>query len=69
MSLAGKTMVVTGGAGVLGNAVAEVARAQGADVVLLDVVTDFSSDLGVTHTVDLTDASQVAECFAATDLR
>ena len=36
MSLAGKTMVVTGGAGVLGNAVAEVARAQGAEVVLLD---------------------------------
>ena len=65
MSLAGKTMVVTGGAGVLGNAVAEVARAQGAEVVLLDVVADFSSDLGVTHTVDLTDAQQVAECFAA----
>ncbi len=65
MSLTGKTMVVTGGAGVLGNAVAEVAKLQGAEVVLLDVVPGFSSELGVTHTVDLTDARQVAECFSA----
>ncbi|MDA9096044.1 SDR family oxidoreductase [Porticoccaceae bacterium] len=65
MSLQGKTMVITGGAGVLGNAVATVAKAQGAEVVLLDVVPDFTSELGVTYTVDLTDPAQVAVCFSA----
>jgi NAD(P)-dependent dehydrogenase (short-subunit alcohol dehydrogenase family) len=38
MRLEGKTMVVTGGAGVLGQAVAGMAKANGAEVVLLDVV-------------------------------
>jgi NAD(P)-dependent dehydrogenase (short-subunit alcohol dehydrogenase family) len=63
MQLSGKTMVVTGGAGVLGQAVAEVAKAKGAQVVLLDVLADFHSELGDTYTVDLTDADSVARCF------
>ena len=40
MSLAGKRIVITGGAGVLGQGVAQAAQSQGADVVLLDVVAD-----------------------------
>ncbi len=63
MQLDGKTMVVTGGAGVLGQAVAEVAKNNGANVVLLDVVPDFVSDLGETYSLDLTDAQAVAACF------
>ena len=63
MVLEGKKVVVTGGAGVLGNAVGEVAKGQGADVVLLDVVADFSASFATTHSVDLTDRNQVATCF------
>lgn len=65
MGLENKTLVVTGGAGVLGQAVARVARAQGADIVLLDIVDDFTSDLGSYHKVDLTDASQVEEILGS----
>ncbi len=64
MRLDGKTMVVTGGAGVLGQAVAAVAKDHGANVVLLDVVPDFTSELGRTLTVDLTDQDAVQSCFA-----
>jgi NAD(P)-dependent dehydrogenase (short-subunit alcohol dehydrogenase family) len=64
MTLKGKKVVVTGGAGVLGDAVGQVAQSQGADVALLDVVPDFTSALGSTHTVDLTDREQVTSCFA-----
>ena len=64
MGLDGKRMVVTGGAGVLGQAVGKVARNQGAEVLLLDVVPDFTSEIGQTFSVDLTDAGQVAACFA-----
>lgn len=63
MSLAGKKIVVTGGAGVLGAAVGQVAKSQGAEVALLDVVPGFESSIGTTHTVDLTDAPSVAACF------
>lgn len=63
MVLEGKKVVVTGGAGVLGNAVGEVANAQGADVVLLDVIADFDAPFAATHSVDLTDRDQVAACF------
>lgn len=56
-------MVVTGGAGILGHAVAEMAKAKGAEVVLLDVVEDFTSDLGDAYSVDLVDADAVANCF------
>ncbi len=64
MQLDGKIMVVTGGAGILGQAVASRAKALGAQVVLLDVVPDFHSDLGRTYTVDLTDTAAVQACFA-----
>ena len=63
MNLADKTMVVTGGAGVLGQAVATEARDQGASVILLDVVA-FQSDLGTTLSVDLTDPDAVASAFS-----
>ncbi len=59
-----KKMVVTGGAGVLGAAVAQAAKAHGAEVVLLDVVANFDTDLGAAFTVNLTDAEQVRACFA-----
>jgi len=62
--LSGKKVVVTGGAGVLGQAVGEMAQSNGAEVVLLDVVPNFVSALGDTHTVDLTDALAVTECLA-----
>ncbi len=60
--LENKTIIVTGAAGVLGNAVAARARAMGATVELIDVVDGFESDLGRCHTVDLTDARAVAQC-------
>lgn len=63
LDLKQKTMVVTGGAGVLGQAVARVAHDAGARVVLLDVVQDFASDLGETHTVNLMDLGGVRQCF------
>jgi len=62
--LANKTLLVTGGAGVLGHAVASCAKTQGAQVVLLDVVADFTSELGAYHQVDLTDPAQVNQCFS-----
>lgn len=58
-----KHVVVTGGAGVLGQAVAQTARQYGARVSLVDVVTDFTSPLGDTHAVDLTDAQAVQSLF------
>ena len=61
--LEGKKIVVTGGAGDLGDAVALCVKRHGAEVVLIDVVPDFGSDLGPTYTVDLTDNSQVASCI------
>ncbi len=61
--LADKKIVVTGGAGVLGAAVARTAAEHGAAVVLLDVVDAFDESLGVGHTVDLTDPAAVQSCF------
>ena len=65
MQLNGKKVIVTGGAGILGHAVGAAAVAQGAEVVLLDVVPDFKSELGATYSLDLTDAQAVLACFAA----
>jgi NAD(P)-dependent dehydrogenase (short-subunit alcohol dehydrogenase family) len=63
MQLDGKKIVVTGGAGVLGQAVGEVAKEQGATVVLIDIVPGFVSDLGECYGIDLTNEQAVAECF------
>ncbi|MGK0257026.1 MAG: NAD(P)-dependent dehydrogenase (short-subunit alcohol dehydrogenase family) [Candidatus Azotimanducaceae bacterium] len=62
--LKGKRIVITGGAGVLGQAVAQVASRHGAEVVLLDVIDGFESDLGPTFCVDLTNAADLAAVFS-----
>ena len=64
MSLAGKTAVVTGAAGVLGAAVAEECEAQGARTVLIDVAAGFADGSGARLELDLTDAAAVAEAIA-----
>ena len=64
MELTGKRVVVTGAAGVLGQAVAARSVALGASVVMLDIVEDFSSTPGDTRCVDLTDAGAVETCIA-----
>jgi len=56
-------MVVTGGAGVLGQGVAQAAQSQGADVVLLDVVADAPDLVGSLIQVDLTDPISLKQCF------
>ena len=63
MSLAGKRIVITGGAGVLGQGVAQAAQSQGADVVLLDVVADAPDLVGSLIQVDLTDPTSLKQCF------
>ena len=63
MSLAGKRIVITGGAGVLGQGVAQAAQSQGADVVLLDVVADAPDLVGSLIEVDLTDPTNLKQCF------
>ena len=64
MDLTGKRVIVTGAAGVLGQAVAARSVALGAAVVMLDIVEDFSSTLGETRCVDLADAAAVERCIA-----
>ena len=61
--LDGKVCVVTGAAGALGNVVAATAAGYGAEVVLVDVVPDFTTDLGRYLCVDLTDSDAVAEAM------
>jgi NAD(P)-dependent dehydrogenase (short-subunit alcohol dehydrogenase family) len=60
----GRKVVVTGGAGILGQAVASRVKALGGTPVMLDIVDGFISDLGPTHSVDLTDATAVEACIA-----
>ena len=62
-SLAGKKIVITGAAGGLGAGVAKVAFDQGAEPVLLDVVDNFTSELGQAYSVDLLDAAAVQAVF------
>ena len=62
MDLTGKRVIVTGAAGVLGQAVAAKCVALGASVALLDLVEDFASELGAVHCVDLTDRAAVERC-------
>ena len=61
--LKGKRIIITGGAGVLGQAVARVAKNHGGEVVLLDVIDGFESDLGTTFSVDLTNTADLAAVF------
>ena len=61
--LEGKKMVVTGGAGVLGSSVAAVARKQGAEVFLVDVIDQPEDVTGSYFQVDLLDAKAVSACF------
>ena len=63
MALKGKRIVITGGAGVLGQGVARVANQQGADVVLLDVVAPQADAIGEYMSVDLTDQASLTDCF------
>ena len=65
MALAGKRIIITGGAGVLGQGVARVAEQQGAEVILLDVVTAQSDLTGELHQVDLTDSVSLTACLDA----
>ncbi|MCZ6657866.1 MAG: SDR family NAD(P)-dependent oxidoreductase [Gammaproteobacteria bacterium] len=65
MDLTGKRVIVTGGAGILGQAVGATCQRNGAAVVMLDIVEGFESDLGDTHTVDLTDIDAVRRCVDA----
>ncbi len=65
MDLTGKRVIVTGGAGILGQAVGATCQQNGAAVVMLDIVEGFTSDLGDTHTVDLTDLDAVRGCVDA----
>lgn len=65
MNLEQKRVLVTGGNGVLGRAVAARARELGARTVLVDLA--FAADLPATagdrHTVDLVDADATRACF------
>lgn len=65
MSFIAQTIIVTGAAGILGQAVASKAKSLGATVELIDVVPGFTSPLGRTHVVDLTDSEAVARCIAS----
>jgi UDP-glucose 4-epimerase len=61
--LEGKKMIVTGGGGVLGSSVAAVARKQGAEVFLVDVIDQPQEVTGSYFQVDLLDAKAVSACF------
>ena len=60
MALKGKRIVITGGAGVLGQGVARVANQQGADVTLLDVIAPQADAIGEYVSVDLTDQASLS---------
>ena len=63
MSLMGKTIVITGGSGVLGQGVARVAQGQGAQVILMDVSPSRDELVGRLLQVDLNNADDVTACF------
>ena len=64
MSLQDKRIVITGGAGGLGQGVAQVARAQGARVIVLDIVTVGDELADESYVVDLINSDSVNDCFA-----
>jgi NAD(P)-dependent dehydrogenase (short-subunit alcohol dehydrogenase family) len=63
MTLAGKRIVISGGAGILGQGVAEVAQGQGASVTLLDIVPPSDDLIGELMQVDLTDPQSLKRAF------
>lgn len=63
MSLARKKIVITGGAGVLGQGLARVAQGQGAEVILLDITPSQNNFVGTLLQVDLTNGDNVTACF------
>jgi len=66
--LDGKRVVVTGAAGALGQAVAQIIKAHGGEAIGLDIARDYSSDtLSVYCRVDLTDRSATIDCINALD--
>ncbi len=65
MDLSGKTALVTGAAGVLGESVAERCAASGARTVLLDVVEGFADGPGERYCVDLRNAAAVERVVAS----
>ncbi len=65
--LENKHIVITGGAGALGQGVATTAARYGARVSLLDVLPEFEPVTGSGHTVDLTDEAAVEAVFAQLD--
>ena len=56
--------MITGGAGGLGQGVAQVARAQGARVIVLDIVTVGDELADESYVVDLINSDSVNDCFA-----
>ena len=63
MALASKRIVITGGAGILGQGVARVAQSQGADVILLDIVASSQHLIGELIQVDLADSASLHRSF------
>jgi NAD(P)-dependent dehydrogenase (short-subunit alcohol dehydrogenase family) len=63
MTLTSKRIVITGGAGILGQGVARVAQSQGADVILLDVVASSQDLIGELIQVDLADSASLHGSF------
>lgn len=63
MTLAGKRIVISGGAGILGQGVAEVAQGQGASVTLLDIAPPSDDLIGELVQVDLTDPQSLKRAF------
>lgn len=65
MNLSGKKLIITGANGALGRVVADVARANGAQLALLDIAWPAAApaDGASRHTVDLCDAAATAKCI------
>jgi NAD(P)-dependent dehydrogenase (short-subunit alcohol dehydrogenase family) len=74
MDLSGRTYVVTGGASGIGRATAELLRARGAQVAIIDRNAERAADVeracgAVAFIADVGDETQVAAAFAGIDAR
>lgn len=66
MTLNEQTIVITGAAGVLGQAVAKTAKSYGARVIGLDIVDEPAvDDIDQYHKLDLLDEHAIAQCVAS----